>query len=558
MIKAIDIVKYRKLKNIKLEFSKNINLISGGNGTCKTSLLHIVSNSFQRMNKTRDWLNNGSCLQVINALNRSMNPKIESLTKGDKKYSDPAQGIKGKLYTVEYFNFGEKDFRRHNFDSTDKHRYSVKPLYKKGTNEKLPYCPVIYLGLSRLYAFGEFQNDAEVITSKIRLPEAYQKEAIALYKRLTGIDISDLSSQVMGDIKNRLDFDSKTEGVDANTISAGEDNLMIIIMALMSLKYYYNSITSNREVESVLLVDELDATLHPSLQFELLKTLREFSEKFKIQIICTTHSLSLLEEAFKKDKVIYLLDNITKVTFMEDANFLDVKMYLYNKTKDDIYLPKKIPVFTEDAEARDFLELTFEYFIKMDDRFSIVKNYLYIIDKSFSSESLTNLFTEKYLANDFLKSICILDGDQKPDVTNYIIALPGNESPEELIMNYAKALYEQEDDFWENPRILKAGFTKIKFRDDILPDINSIAETIKKKKENKESTKGLKRELNKTIYNKHKNYFLLLFKHWLNNKENKKEIEQFYKNLGALFCKTAVFHGVERNKWINDLKIGET
>lgn len=43
MIKGIRVVKYRKLENMDLELSKGINVISGTNGTCKTSLLHIVT-----------------------------------------------------------------------------------------------------------------------------------------------------------------------------------------------------------------------------------------------------------------------------------------------------------------------------------------------------------------------------------------------------------------------------------------------------------------------------------------------------------------------------------
>ena len=41
MVKGIHIIKYRKLENMELEFSKGINVLSGTNGTCKTSLLHI-------------------------------------------------------------------------------------------------------------------------------------------------------------------------------------------------------------------------------------------------------------------------------------------------------------------------------------------------------------------------------------------------------------------------------------------------------------------------------------------------------------------------------------
>lgn len=44
MIQKISVNQYRKLKNLDFEFSKEINVISGTNGTCKTSLLHIASN----------------------------------------------------------------------------------------------------------------------------------------------------------------------------------------------------------------------------------------------------------------------------------------------------------------------------------------------------------------------------------------------------------------------------------------------------------------------------------------------------------------------------------
>ena len=80
------------------------------------------------------------------------------------------------------------------------------------------------------------------------------------------------------------------------------------------MKYYYESIRSSRTVESVLLVDELDATLHPAFQMKLLKLMREFSVNYKIQVIFTTHSMSTLEDMLEnKDNVIYLIEgNYTK------------------------------------------------------------------------------------------------------------------------------------------------------------------------------------------------------------------------------------------------------
>lgn len=121
--------------------------------------------------------------------------------------------------------------------------------------------------------------------------------------------------------KTRADFDSDKTGIDSNTISAGEDHLFIIISAIVSLKYYFESIDSSNDVESIMLIDEFDATLHPSLQFKLLDIFREYSNGYKIQIIFTTHSLSSVEYALKKkDNVIYLIDNITSVVGMDSPD----------------------------------------------------------------------------------------------------------------------------------------------------------------------------------------------------------------------------------------------
>lgn len=144
MIKKIHIVKYRKLQDMDFDLSKGINVISGTNGTCKTSLLHIVSNAYQAVTKNCDWLQDASCLDVIKQINSMTNPKIESLTKGDKIYNDPANGTKGTLFKVDYYGHAPLEFRKHNSKLSS--RYAVKPWYHTGTTEKLPFCPVIYLG----------------------------------------------------------------------------------------------------------------------------------------------------------------------------------------------------------------------------------------------------------------------------------------------------------------------------------------------------------------------------------------------------------------------------
>jgi hypothetical protein len=552
VIKKISISQYRKMKDLDFDFINGINILSGTNGTCKTSLLHIVSNSFQAVTKTCSWLQDANSIEIIKKVNSITNPKIESLTKGDKQHNDPANGHKGTIFNVEYYNREPLAFRKHDSKSNNLCRYAVKPYYPKGAHDSLPYCPVIYLGLARLFPFGEFQNDDAVEDVKKSLPVAYLQEVADLYNNFTHIAISSSAPQKMGDIKVRSDFVSDKSGIDSNTISAGEDNLFILLTALVSLKYYYQSIQSNNEIESILLIDELDATLHPSFQFKLLELFRKYSSDYKIQVIFTTHSLSLLEYALKKkDNVIYLIDNVTSVRKMASPDIYKIKMFLHDITRDDIYMSNAIPVFTEDDEARVFLNILFDYCENNIVGFASVRRFFHPVDANIGATNLVNIFSDTYLLKSTMQSICILDGDQrsKQDYDKYIIALPGGESPEKLIMEYSLQLLDNDDPFWVDDTIMSLNYGKVNFMSNRKPDIDEIPQKIQELKDAGESTHGKEREMRKKVFIKHKRFFELLFKHWVNNPEHQEQVEKFYNDLHIMFRKVSEFHGINPKEW---------
>ena len=352
MISKLKIIKYRKLKNILINFSKNIYVISGTNGTCKSSLLYLISNSFQKPTgkvlKTEK-----NVISIINNINKKMNPKIENLSKETKKSVIESNTVNGI------------DFRKH--ASEKYNRFSLKPKYRKGDKTSIPSLPIIYLGLYRLYAFGEYEdkNEEDISNLSKNLPQEYLQELFDIYKDFTHINIQNFVHEEIKYIKKRGNFLTDKDGVDSNTISSGEDNLLIILTALISLKYYYKSIENkDKIVESMLLIDELDATLHPAFQLKLLKLFKDFSEKYKIQIFFTTHSFSLLEKAIedkeKQIKIIYLKDNIENIELAENLTINKLKNFLKNSLEEKI--PNNfIPIFSEDREARLFIEKILDY-----------------------------------------------------------------------------------------------------------------------------------------------------------------------------------------------------
>jgi hypothetical protein len=547
MIKKISIKQYRKLKNIEFDFSQYINIISGANGTCKSSLLHIIGNSFQAVYRTNEFVLDGIALTNINSVNDIVNPKIESLVRGDKEFNDPAKGLNGSLFTVSEIDGKETEFRRHN--SRNAGRYAVKPKYAAGSKESLTSMPIVYLGLSRLYSFGEFNRDDDIIKLRNKLPIDFYKNVADLYKNITGLGVEGVHYSRMGTVKKRADFNTDADGIDSNTISSGEDNLFIILTALYSLRYYYDNIDKRRDVESILLIDELDATLHPSYQIKLLKLFQQYSQEYKIQIFFTTHSLSLIEAGLKSEKckVNYLIDNVTNVLAMSSPDIYKIRLNLSEQLRSDIYGGVSIPIFTEDEEARCFLEIIFDEISRADTDFVKVRPLFHMVNASMGAKNLRAIFDDSKVLRSTIRSICILDGDQHENCNNHIITLPGSLPPEKIVFSQLRTLLDIEDDFWGDDSVISLGYSKVKCRNDIIQELDRIDVEYERRKKEGVSTKGYLREENKKIFDTNKVFFEMVFRYWVKN--NTTDIDDFAKKLWAMFIKVSDQHGINANDW---------
>ena len=550
IINKIHFFRYRKLINIDLAFTPGVNAISGANGTCKSSILHVISNSFQAVTSKSNWLEDGNAALTVKHINSSMNPKIESLARGDKEYNDPAPGLKGSLFSITYGHGESLDFRRHNSKNSEKARFAVKPYYPSGKSQSLPCLPVIYLGLARLFPYGEYDNDEQVKSIRDALPTAYQDKLFKNYASFTFLDVTDSKSQSMGDIKSRAEFTTNKEGIDSNTISAGEDNLFIILTALESLAYYHNAVKDGHNSESILLIDELDASLHPAFQIKLVNIFSEYSTKYGIQIVFTTHSLTLLDHLISQgENVIYLRDNMTDVLPMNEPDMYRIKLDLNRMISSNIYLNKSIPVFSEDAEARFALEILFDFLEEKTEFFSRVRSRFHLVDGDIGADNLRNLFKDSYLQQSTMSSICILDGDKGSNLRYNIVALPGQKSPEEWLIEYARELDKRDDDFWRDEAILNRGYGKPTFKSEIDGKFNKIDEDLVIRKEEGESIHSLRRRKYKSAFNEYQDFFRFVLFNWINNPENSVELSRFCNEFHSMFLKVSEYHGIDKEAW---------
>lgn len=557
MIKCIKFNQYRKLVDIDINFNPRINVISGTNGTCKSTLMHLISNSFQAVNKNDARLLLPDAITILNTFTDKINPKIETISRSDKgSYKNPASGVLGTLFTVEYTDDTEIEFRRHNSRAEtqkENFRFAIKPPYRSSKKDTLPSVPVVYLGLSRLFPYGELSDNHDVRDSRQSLPDDLHEIFVQQYKELTGIEIVKAHNQNVSGVKKRSNFISQKDGIDSNTISAGEDNIGIILIALNCLRNYYENLKHDSlvdDVESLLLIDEFDSTLHPSMQVKLLDLISEYSEDYRIQVFFTTHSLYLLKYAYqRKHHITYLIDQIEHVEVMPDPDPLAIEMHLNSKIHSQMYNNVFIPVYTEDAEARIFLDELFDYIGKVkDENFPKARTYLHEVNACLGSDVLIALFKDKKLNQSTMKSICILDGDQKKDLSNHIITLPGKKNPEKLLCDYAKKLHSGSEyrNFWSD--MSRIGYSRSKAKE-VIDAINKIEETYHEMKSAQKSTKGFLREEFKDHFNEYEIFYRKIIAHWISSDENANEIKGFLQDLYAVFMKTAPLHGIGKEVW---------
>ena len=429
-INELQINDFRQFKKVKIPIAKRITIISSHNATGKSTLLAILANSCEL---------------------KKFKPLIKSSFRGEfTEMIRASQDHDPSKTNVLSINFSDTTPTSSKFDVPfrttwqEGKRYRLIPKHD-GRESKLGY-PVIYLGLSRLYPLGECRIDCELsnsskVSSYLKSHSEEKEWMITSYKSILGINkIVDIDAKKHLDTSNKIFVGVKNNTYNELCNSAGQDNLGQILLALLSFKKAHDEIIATKQewYGGLLLIDELDASLHPAAQIKLMDLLLTESRTLDLQIVFTTHSLSILNHFYNNKS--YLKSNDSEVIYLttQNGNF-DLKItpdiqYIRNDMlviDPAIASPKKITVFTEDKETRWFLnELIPEY----------IKRLIELPDMTWGCQELVTLNNDTYPA---MKNILfVLDGDF--DATNNprfnVITLPGNNSPEAVIYNYLKSL----------------------------------------------------------------------------------------------------------------------
>ncbi|HDR1468573.1 TPA: hypothetical protein QB395_000252, partial [Pasteurella multocida] len=262
---------------------------------------------------------------------------------------------------------------------------------------------------------------------------------------------------------------------------------------------------------------------------------KELSQEYGVQVFFTTHSLSLLDLAIKNHaNITYLIDEVDSVYPMEKPDIRKIKLFLEKKTQASLYENNKIPLMTEDKEAREFLKLILDYFSHIYN-FPEIRNIFDLIDINLGKDNLKDIFKNKSLSRT-LQAICILDGDGSYDYDKNILTLPGRDNPEIIAFTHFKKLLDKKE-FWRQPNLISSGYSISFARKELDPKIDNLL--------NKKD-----REKAKNLFNQHKPLFLIILKDWINKEENKRMLSGFYNALYGAFRKVALAHKVDPDCWL--------
>lgn len=465
IVKEICIDKFRSFKNVDIPLSEGLTVIAGQNGCGKSTLLGMIAQPFK--------------FDVPDELKDFFGFKAKSEF-GDIFKLSPEKDIPGehvyhlKLSSSDFHPDGDsvvvKSFLRSETDKATGKKIKADPNRPwtfirfvtgksrtgKESGGNIDNVPVIYLGLSRLYPIGESK---EVKVYNKELKELEKKKLIETHKsvlKLNHIAVQQESLKGLETESKKITIAYENGQYDAYANSAGQDNLGKILLAMLYIRKLKQVLKEDYK-GAFLLIDEIDATLFPAAQEELVKELISFSKDTNTQIVVTTHSQIILQYIIKRyqDK-----QNLAQIIYLRSKNNqsdIEIKPspsleYIINDlnlTRSDKKDLVKVNVFREDGVTESFVKKILG---------NNICKHLNFLNIDLGHGSLKTLSQGKDAF--FNNAVYIVDGEvDDSDVANmkHALKLPGGDAPENCIYDCIFSIPD-DDVIWDN----ESGRTKQK------------------------------------------------------------------------------------------------
>ncbi len=393
-INGILIKSFRSIKNQRIELGRKLTLITGKNGTLKSSILGLIAHPFSPVDDAKDIFGNSLKTKMSDVFRLSIDKDTDIYNYMLYCTSDKKENIADEIL----IRLNEKEKR---------HRIIVSGNEKGDGNFSLN---TSYINLKRLYPIIDTASkevDLDITEKETEwIDQAYQKILQRnTYRKSTAVFDKNIKNTIA----------PQDSYYDYNSISSGEDNLGFIFMKLLSFERY----ASRKDIlNGIICIDEIEASLHPAALINFFEFLLYFSDKFHIQIVFTTHSLYLIQyclnKYIKKDSLDVKINNISTMgvannqySIMINPEYKQLYRELTYKNTDDIDKIYKINIICEDEISK----LVIKRVLK-ERKFNNAVEFITNLDEHKKGNSSTALLSLAKNGKRLLKdSIIVVDAD---------------------------------------------------------------------------------------------------------------------------------------------------
>lgn len=465
-VDGFEISNFRLFHDISLQFGSHVTLIAGQNGTAKSTLLGMLAQPFSfgvvrgttagdsdhstytdnyhgyRLQEFRDLAGKPFMYDCDDVFRLSENKDF------GKEYEYKTKLI---LPTHDVTNLPENCLLTKSRDRKKGERITgMRFVTGPGASHKpgegnFPH-PVIYLGLNRLWPLAVTEKctfSGDDISAEDR------KWYVTKYNEILCLDENDINAKYMDTKEKRKFITPESRIYDGESCSAGQDNLSQLLTAILSFRGLKKDL-GDKYRGGLFLIDELDATLHAFSQDKLLELLCDVSIELGLQVIATSHSLRILEKAYKsslkdKIKVLHLVKENNGIIEQTFSTYQEISDHLkVESTPPSTRKPRKVSVIFEDKVG----ELLFKQICG-----SKLRNYITVRNtNSLGAGYLKNLGILSEIVSELQDVILVPDGDMATTWTNppkNLLALPGGKRPETLAYRYLYSMKDT-DPFWKS------------------------------------------------------------------------------------------------------------
>lgn len=270
---------FRSFRDQSLILGENLTVLSGRNGTMKTSLMGLLAHPFSSDAKDTFGAELKTPLQEVFRLS----PQFDT---NDYVYDMTLRTGAGEVLSESVSIYRVQD-------NTNRHRIVVSGA-EKGDGNFL--YNTSFLNLKRLFPLVDTKA-APTSDRAYGLSDVEAADLKDFYE--TVFPSSDYEAFVpvhQKKVKTTFALSGASARYDWHSISSGEDNLGAIFNRLVGFQRSFAK--GQAGGNGIFCIDEFESSLHPVAQLRLLDYLYRWSAKYKVQVVISTHSLHLIQHLY--------------------------------------------------------------------------------------------------------------------------------------------------------------------------------------------------------------------------------------------------------------------